>query len=104
MLTVDQRSVIGFLLNAKDSPPADKFIEDEELLTIGGSTLKVLHTPGHSPGSISLLGDGMIFSGDTLFQMGVGRTDLPGGSWEELENSVREKVYQVSKLARKLPR
>ncbi|ABP50263.1 MULTISPECIES: MBL fold metallo-hydrolase [Pyrobaculum] len=50
--------------------------------------LDVLHTPGHTPGSISLVGDGVVFTGDTLFHMSVGRTDLPGGDWDALVESV----------------
>jgi len=49
--------------------------------------------PGHSPGSISLSGDGFLLSGDLLFCGGVGRTDLPGGSWSVLENSIRNKIF-----------
>jgi hydroxyacylglutathione hydrolase len=55
----------------------------------------VLHTPGHTPGSVSLLGDGVLFSGDTLFFGGVGRTDLPGGSTRDLEKSIREKILTL---------
>lgn len=54
----------------------------------------VLHTPGHTPGSISLLGGGVVFTGDTLFRMSVGRTDLPYGNWEELMRSVC-RLYQL---------
>lgn len=55
----------------------------------------VIHTPGHSPGSVSFIfkDEGFIISGDVLFQQGIGRTDLPGGSMEQLENSVRQKLY-----------
>lgn len=53
-----------------------------------GWELDVLHTPGHTPGSISLVGDGVVFTGDTLFHMSVGRTDLPGGDWDALVESV----------------
>jgi len=55
----------------------------------------VIHTPGHSPGSISSLGEGFILSGDALFQGGVGRTDLPGGSWDELQSSIRNKILNL---------
>ena len=65
---------------AEDSPPADKTFADGDRIKIGNGALRVLHTPGHTPGSVSLLADGFLFSGDTLFFEGVGRTDLPGGS------------------------
>jgi len=56
--------------------------------------LRVLHTPGHTPGSVSLIGDGFVFTGDTLFYQAVGRADLPGGNWRQLVNSVC-RLYQL---------
>ncbi len=93
MLNNILNSTMGFFLGAKKSPPPDKFIEEGEEIHIGNSKLKVIHTPGHSPGSVSLSGDGFLLSGDVLFCGGVGRTDLPGGSWTELEKSIRERIY-----------
>jgi len=72
------------------SPPADTFIKDGDLIECAGMRLKVLHTPGHTPGGISLLTDDSIFTGDTLFAGSVGRFDLPGGSQEVLLNSIRK--------------
>lgn len=92
MLNGVQQYELSFFLGAKDSPSPDKFLEDGEKIHIGKSQMKVIHTPGHSPGSVSLLGDGFLISGDALFFGGVGRTDLPGGSWKELENSIRNKI------------
>jgi len=89
------QSELSFLLGAKKSPPPDKFLEQGDKLKIGNVSLSVVHTPGHSPGSVSLMGNGILFSGDTLFFGGVGRTDLPGGSWEELEGSIREKIFTL---------
>lgn len=86
---------LGFFLGAKASPPPDKFLEEGEEIKIGNVSLLVFHTPGHSPGSVSLLGDGILFSGDTLFYGGVGRTDLPGGSWAELERSIKERIFTL---------
>jgi hydroxyacylglutathione hydrolase len=86
-------STMGFFMGAKKSPPPDRFIEEGEEIHIGNSRLKVIHTPGHSPGSVSLSGDGFLLSGDVLFCGGVGRTDLPGGSWAELEKSIKNKIY-----------
>ena len=59
-----------------------------DVLHIAGLTLRVLHTPGHTPGSVCLQWEDMIFSGDTLFAGSCGRTDFPGGSWEELKKSL----------------
>jgi glyoxylase-like metal-dependent hydrolase (beta-lactamase superfamily II) len=89
------QSELSFFLGAKESPPPDKFLEEGDKIKIGNVSLSVVHTPGHSPGSVSLMGNGILFSGDTLFFGGVGRTDLPGGSWEELEGSIREKIFTL---------
>lgn len=95
LLENSQKSGLRFLLGAKNSPHPDRFLKEGERVEIGQGYLKVIHTPGHSPGSISLLGDGYILSGDTLFNRGVGRTDLPGGSWEELKNSIHRKILTL---------
>ncbi len=62
------------------SPPADVFLRDGDSVRFGHETLKVMHTPGHTPGSIVLVGEKEVFTGDTLFSGSVGRTDLPGSS------------------------
>jgi hydroxyacylglutathione hydrolase len=95
MLESILQSGLSFFLGAKESPPPDNFMEDGDEIKIGNMSLKVLHTPGHSPGSVSLMGNGILFSGDTLFFGGVGRTDLPGGSWADLERSIREKIFTL---------
>ncbi len=73
-------------------PKADKFLDDGDKVQVGGFELEVLHTPGHSPGGISLFTDKMIFTGDALFYGGIGRTDFPGASHNQLMNSIREKI------------
>lgn len=75
------------------SPSADRFLEDNEIINIGSEQLRVLHTPGHSIGSICLLGNGFLISGDTLFFEGVGRTDLPGSDEDKLRKSIKEKLF-----------
>ena len=77
---------------AKPSPPADRTVRDGDTITIGGIELGVLHTPGHSPGSIVLYTAGYAFTGDTLFVEAVGRTDLPGGSGEVMFDSIQRKL------------
>lgn len=67
---------------------ADKFLKEGDEIFIKEKALKVFHTPGHTKGSISLLGENFIFTGDTLFKDGVGRTDLVGGSEEDLQKSL----------------
>lgn len=90
-----QEFELSFFLGAKESPPADRLLEDKDTIRFGKSSLRVVHTPGHTPGSVSFLGDGIVFSGDTLFFGGVGRTDLPGGSTKDLEKSIREKILTL---------
>jgi hydroxyacylglutathione hydrolase len=88
-------SLLG--LGRLDSPPADRELDDGDEIPVGDLTLKVISTPGHSPGSISLLlevgeGPAVIFTGDTLFAGGVGRTDFPGGSLDRLIVSIRDRL------------
>jgi len=88
-------SEISSWMGAKASPEPDGYLQEGDRITVGNASIEVLHTPGHSPGSVSLLGEGVLFSGDTLFCGGVGRTDLPGGSWPELESSIRDKILPL---------
>jgi len=81
------------MFNAKTSPPADIRVREGDIVQAGHVRLKVIHTPGHSAGGMSLYLDGSVFTGDTLFVGSVGRTDLPGSSWDVLEASIREKLY-----------
>lgn len=67
-------------------------LQDGQEIAVGNLKLKVLHTPGHTRGSICLAGEGLLFSGDTLFSGGIGRTDFPGGSMTTLISSIREKL------------
>ena len=69
---------------------ADRFLKEEDKIKIGDSVFKIIHTPGHTPGGICLLGENIVFTGDTLFRDGYGRTDLPGGSPEDLKESLRK--------------
>lgn len=73
-------------------PPPDRLLKDGDSLDIGDLHLKVLHTPGHTSGGICLEGEGVVFSGDTLFNFGIGRTDLPGGSYRQLIESIHTKL------------
>ncbi len=76
-----------------EGPPADQLLQEGELLQLGQLSLKVIHTPGHTPGGISILvEDSHLFSGDTVFAQGVGRTDFPGGSMTKLMDSIRERL------------
>ncbi|MBI2870057.1 MAG: MBL fold metallo-hydrolase [Chloroflexi bacterium] len=70
----------------------DRLLQGGDKVDFGGLSLTVLHTPGHSPGSISLLGDGVLFTGDTLFNLGIGRYDFPGGNYRNIMNSIHTKL------------
>ena len=73
----------------------DRLLEDGDIIDIGDLQFTVLHTPGHSRGGISLVGHGVVFSGDTLFNSGVGRTDFPGCSHTQLMASIRNKLMAL---------
>jgi len=74
------------------NPSADRKLHDGDIIEIGSIKLRVIHTPGHSKGSIILLGTDAVFSGDTLFAGSIGRYDLLGGSLEEIKESLRNKL------------
>lgn len=77
------------------SPPADYLLSGGELLELAGLRVEVLHTPGHSPGSICLRMGGVLFTGDTLFAGSVGRTDFPGACGEKLMDSLRNVIMPL---------
>ncbi len=83
-------------MRAEDSPPPDRTVTEGDEITIGESVvLKVLETPGHSPGSITLVGKGVAFVGDLIFAGSIGRTDFPGGDYDTLIRSVRTKIFPL---------
>ncbi|RAV16749.1 MBL fold metallo-hydrolase [Paenibacillus contaminans] len=77
------------------SDPAEYALDDRMTLNLIGTTFKVMHTPGHSPGSVSFLMDNHLFGGDVLFRQSVGRTDLPGGNADVLYDSIHEKLFTL---------
>ena len=91
-----QCALFGF---SADAPaPADQFLNDEEQIQIGKIKTKVLHTPGHTPGSLcfSLADtDSVLFAGDTLFQRSIGRTDLWGGSFDDIIRSIQSRLFTL---------
>ena len=84
-----------FGLQAEDSPPPDEEFEEARPFVFDGVELRVIHTPGHSPGSVCLGWDSRLLVGDTLFQGSVGRSDLPGGSHEVLVASIRRTLFEL---------
>jgi len=87
------RQFMGF--EVPPPPKVDGYVKDGELLKLGDETIRVLHTPGHSPGSISLAGDGYVLTGDALFNQSIGRTDLPGGDLKTLIRSIKDQLFKL---------
>jgi glyoxylase-like metal-dependent hydrolase (beta-lactamase superfamily II) len=94
LLTRIPRSML-LMFGGRPSPPADQTVKDGDLIRVGKLTLKVLHTPGHSPGGMCLHSNNVVFTGDTLFVGGVGRTDLPGSSGTLLLQSIKSKLLTL---------
>ncbi|MEK6732020.1 MAG: MBL fold metallo-hydrolase [Candidatus Omnitrophota bacterium] len=83
---------LGFFLRTKK---ASRLLKHGDILNIGKYNLEVIHTPGHTPGSICLKGDKVIFTGDTLFCQGIGRTDFAYGSEEDIMCSIKERLFTL---------
>ncbi|MEE9198825.1 MAG: MBL fold metallo-hydrolase [Dehalococcoidia bacterium] len=79
----------------RDPPDPDICLKEGDTIEIGELRFKVLETHGHTPGGVSFLGHGVVFTGDTLFRGSVGRTDFEGGNWEQLINSIRTKLLTL---------
>ncbi len=76
-------------------PVYEKFIKDGDVITVGNMQIKVIHTPGHTQGGVCYLLNDNLFSGDTLFMGSVGRTDLFGGNFDKLSDSVKNKLFKL---------
>ena len=85
-----------FGISYPPSPSPDRLLKGGDSISIGELSFAVIHTPGHTPGSICLLGEGVLFSGDTLFNYGVGRADLPGCSYSQLIDSIQTKLMVLA--------
>ena len=75
-----------------EQPAKLRFLKGGDTIDLGNLHFLILHTPGHSPGGICLLGHGVVFTGDTLFNFGIGRYDLSGGNYSQLMNSIHTKL------------
>lgn len=97
LLKRSQRTARYFTgIEVDPSSKIDRFIEEGEVIKFGKETLKVIETPGHTPGSVCFYSKGVLFSGDTLFAGGVGRTDLGGGSQDKLLKSIKTKLFVLA--------
>lgn len=92
MLMDPAKNLSSFVGGEPINVSADIMVEDGMELQVSNIKLQVIHTPGHTKGGVSYLGDGVIFTGDTLFAGSIGRTDLPGGNYRILIKSIREKL------------
>ncbi|UCH43041.1 MAG: MBL fold metallo-hydrolase [Dehalococcoidales bacterium] len=92
--SLQARNPFGAMLggSSQKTPSPDRLLKGGDTITVGNTSLLVLHTPGHTLGGICLLGEGVVFSGDTLFNFGIGRTDMPGGSYNQLMDSIHTKL------------
>ncbi len=98
-----QARLFGF--QAENPPKIEHFLTNGEKITFGNFSLKVIHTPGHSPGGVSflLIENNQIFTGDTLFYRSIGRTDLWGGNYEKLINSIKDKLFILDNNVKVFP-
>ncbi|OAI44119.1 hypothetical protein AYO38_10050 [bacterium SCGC AG-212-C10] len=97
-------SASRFGLDPSQQPPdPDAYVEDGDIVEVEGLQLKAITTPGHTPGSVSYYTDGFLFSGDTLFRGSIGRTDLPGGSFEEEMRSICDRLLVLPEETVVLP-
>ncbi|MDR2713171.1 MAG: MBL fold metallo-hydrolase [Clostridiales bacterium] len=95
--------LVGFLGEIAKYEKAQSYLVDGQEIQLGSLIIKVLHTPGHTPGGICLYCGNYLFSGDTLFRLSIGRTDLPGGSSTALLSSIKEKLLILPEAVQVFP-
>ena len=105
LLSMASHAGRSFGVDAENSPEPDSFLTDGMIIEFGDQRLEIIHTPGHSPGGCSIYNAdaGVVFTGDTLFNGSVGRTDLPGGSIEVLLRSIRKRLVTLPETTRVHP-
>lgn len=92
MLQNPEQNLSAFMGSSISFSPAEIELKGDDKFSVGGLTLDIIHTPGHTPGSISIKVDNIIFTGDTLFAGSIGRSDFPGSSFNQLISSIKEKL------------
>lgn len=95
MLDSLKEFALNFNLGEVEIQTVDGFVTEGETIKFGQNEIKVIHTPGHTRGGVCFLVDDKIFTGDTLFYNSVGRTDLPGGSFNQLKSSIQNKLFTL---------
>ncbi len=103
LMTTRDTLLFSLLPEAQPSPPPDEFINEGDTIKLGKINIEVIHTPGHTPGGVCLLVQDLLFTGDTLFFDGIGRTDFPGGDYSQLITSIRKKIFILDDHLRILP-
>jgi glyoxylase-like metal-dependent hydrolase (beta-lactamase superfamily II) len=100
-----QAAMFGWRVD--DTLPVERFINDGDVIELGAHRAEVIHTPGHTPGSVcfqlAVDGETLVFAGDTLFRRGIGRTDLPGGDSRKIVESIRSRLYTLDPEAVVIP-
>lgn len=100
---IANQQAMNFGIEIPKLPSPDRFLAEGDRVEFAGRSLDVIHTPGHTPGSISLYGHGLLFTGDTLFANSVGRTDFPRSSHDALMKSIKDKLFKLPDDTRVLP-
>lgn len=95
MLVSPEKNLSAYTPEQVQANPAEVLLQEGDEIEFGEIRLKVLHTPGHTPGGISLYGEGVVFTGDAVFLGSVGRTDLPGGDFDLLMENIKEKIFTL---------
>lgn len=95
MLVDNKKNLSEFMGTPLKLVPADKLLQDGDIIKLGEHQIKVIHTPGHTPGGICLLTGKFLISGDSLFEMSIGRTDFPRGSHAQIIDSIKNKLFTL---------
>ncbi len=101
--SIGELLVMMRIYGAELPPEPDGFLTDNQILGVGGLAIEVMHTPGHTPGGVCFKVDDVVFSGDTLFAGGIGRTDFEGGSMEDIMASINKRLLVLDNDTRVLP-
>lgn len=103
LLSDADKNLSSFMSGPKIEVEADRLLEDQEIIELGKLKLKILHTPGHTLGSICVFVEDVVFTGDTLFANSIGRTDLEGGSFKSIIQSILLKLFTLPDETKVMP-
>ena len=103
MLADPHLNFTGFMGRGGLTLEPDVTVKEGDVITVGNMSFRVIMTPGHTPGGMCLYGEGVLFSGDTLFRASIGRTDFPGGSYGQIIDSIQRKLFTLPDETRVFP-